>query len=296
MIDGEGHVRITDFGLAAIAGSVTDVRGGTPAYMAPEQLAGRDASAKSDIYALGLVLFELFTGKRVFEATTFNELLRLHESRNVVSPSSVIRDLNPSIERAIIRCLDPDPAERPSSPLTVAASLPGGNQLAAAIAAGETPSPEMVAAAGEQSAVPAALGLSLVAFTLLMLAVLTLLSERYSIVHRIPLPKSIDSLTDRAQELLERIGTAIRRTTRRAGGRSTANTSITPPLIRFSNPAPRSHPGAPGRSFSGTGRAPRASCRSRRASCRIRPIRPLRCPACVSFVSTPRGGCWSSTR
>jgi hypothetical protein len=206
MIDGEGHVRITDFGLAAIAGSVGDIRAGTPAYMAPEQLAGRDASAKSDIYALGLVLFELFTGKRAFEARTLNELLRLHESRNVVSPSSVIRDLNPAIERAIVRCLEPEPAERPSSPLAVASALPGGNQLAAAIAAGETPSPEMVAAAGEQSAVPPAFGLALVALTVVMLVALTLLSQAYSIVHRIPMPKSIDSLTDRAQELLERIG------------------------------------------------------------------------------------------
>jgi hypothetical protein len=206
MIDGEGHVRITDFGLAAIAGSVSDIRAGTPAYMAPEQLAGRDASAKSDVYALGLVLFELFTGKRVFEARTLNELLQLHESRELLSPSSVVRDLNPSIERAILRCLDPDPGGRPSSAMAVSAALPGGNQLAAAIAAGETPSPEMVAAAGEQSAVPPVFGLTLVAFTLMMLAALTVLSQRYSIVHRIPLPKSIDSLTDRAQELLERIG------------------------------------------------------------------------------------------
>ena len=53
---------------------------------------------------------------------------------------------------------------------------------------------------------PPAFGLTLVAFTMIMLAALTVLSERYSIVHRIPLPKSIDSLTDRAQELLERIG------------------------------------------------------------------------------------------
>src|SRR5438093_10811787 len=54
--------RITDFGLASMAGSVDNVRSGTPAYMAPEQLAGREVTARSDIYALGLVLFELFTG------------------------------------------------------------------------------------------------------------------------------------------------------------------------------------------------------------------------------------------
>jgi serine/threonine protein kinase len=206
MIDGEGHVRITDFGLAAVVGSVGDIRAGTPAYMAPEQLAGRAVTARSDIYSLGLVLFELFTGRRVFEANTLNDLIKLHESHAVASPSSVVRDLDPTIERAILRCLDEDPARRPASALAVAAVLPGGDQLAAAIAAGETPSPEMVAAAGEQSALRPAIGLGLVAFTILMLAALTLLSQRYSLVHRIPMPKSIDSLTDRAQEMLERVG------------------------------------------------------------------------------------------
>jgi serine/threonine protein kinase len=58
MLDGAGKIRITDFGLAGIAASIkgADVRAGTPAYMAPEQLAGRDVSTKSDIYSLGLIL------------------------------------------------------------------------------------------------------------------------------------------------------------------------------------------------------------------------------------------------
>src|SRR5215468_1506174 len=62
MLDGEGQVRITDFGLAVAAGDTNAVRAGTPQYMAPEQLSGQAASIKSDIYALGLVLFEIFTG------------------------------------------------------------------------------------------------------------------------------------------------------------------------------------------------------------------------------------------
>ena len=66
MIDGRGRAKITDFGLAV---GVDDDKGGaevsgTPAYMAPEQLAGKGASVQSDIYALGLVLYELFTGRR----------------------------------------------------------------------------------------------------------------------------------------------------------------------------------------------------------------------------------------
>src|SRR5471030_2103093 len=206
MIDGEGHVRITDFGLAAMAGSVDNIRSGTPAYMAPEQLAGREVTPRSDIYALGLVLFELFTGKRVFEARTLNELMQLHESGSVAAPSSVVRDLDPTIERAIQRCLEREPAKRPPSALAVSAALPGGDQLAAAIAAGETPSPEMVAAAGEQSALKPAIGIGLVLFTLVMLALLVVQSQRFSVIHRIPFPRSSDSLNDRAQELIERFG------------------------------------------------------------------------------------------
>src|SRR3954464_1070904 len=214
MIDGEGHVRLTDFGLAMAvtagadpkSGADHNIRAGTPAYMAPEQLAGREVTQRSDIYALGLVLFELFTGKRLFEAKTLNDLISLHESSSIATPTSVVRDLDVAVERAILRCLEREPAKRPTSALAVSAALPGGDQLAAALAAGETPSPEMVAAAGEQSALQPAIGAGLVAFTLLMLALLTLASDRFAIVHRIPLPRSNDSLTDRAQELIERFG------------------------------------------------------------------------------------------
>src|SRR3954447_334096 len=214
MIDGEGHVRLTDFGLAMAitagggpsSGSDPSIRAGTPAYMAPEQLAGREVTQRSDIYALGLVLFELFTGKRLLEAATLNELIKLHESGSTANPSSVVRDLDPSIERAIQRCLEREPAKRPPSALAVSAALRGGDQLAAALAAGETPSPEMVAAAGEQSALRPWIGAALVGFTLVMLALLTFASDRFAVVNRIPLPRSNDSLNDRAQELIERFG------------------------------------------------------------------------------------------
>ena len=71
MLDARGRVRISDFGLAAVAGDVeaAELRAGTPAYMAPEQLDGRPATMRTDVYALGLVLYELFTGTRAFDAT-----------------------------------------------------------------------------------------------------------------------------------------------------------------------------------------------------------------------------------
>jgi serine/threonine protein kinase len=151
MLDGAGKIRITDFGLAGIAASIqgADVKAGTPAYMAPEQLAGKEVTANSDLYSLGLVLYEILTGKRAFAATTLPELMRLREESAPTSPSSLVRDLDPLLERVILRCLERDPALRPASALQVAAALPGGDPLAAALAAGETPSPQMVAAAGE---------------------------------------------------------------------------------------------------------------------------------------------------
>src|SRR5262245_4069794 len=80
MIDGRGRARITDFGLAGFAEEIggAEIPAGTPAYMAPEQLAGREISVRSDVYSLGLVLYELFTGKPAFKAASVDDLLRLH--------------------------------------------------------------------------------------------------------------------------------------------------------------------------------------------------------------------------
>src|SRR5262245_4799807 len=145
MIDGRGQVRLTDFGLATAIGAGEDVRAGTPAYQAPEQLAGREVTTRSDLFALGLVLFEVFTGRRAFPATTLAELRRLYAEGMPSKPSGHVGGLDPAVERVILRCLERDPADRPRSAYEVLAALPGGDPLAAALAMGETPSPEDVA-------------------------------------------------------------------------------------------------------------------------------------------------------
>jgi eukaryotic-like serine/threonine-protein kinase len=152
MIDGRGRARITDFGLAGLAEELAreGQAAGTPAYMAPEQLAQGKVSVRSDVYSLGLVLYELFTGRRVFEAKSLAELRQMQESGSITTPSDVTRDVDPAVERVIMHCLEHDPDARPTSAYAVLAALPGGDPLAAALAAGETPSPELVANSGER--------------------------------------------------------------------------------------------------------------------------------------------------
>jgi serine/threonine-protein kinase len=201
MLDGAGRVRIMDFSLAAV-GEVTDVRAGTPAYMAPEQLEGREVTAKSDIYALGLVLYELFTGKRAFDAKTLADLVAQHQSGAITVPTEIVKVLDPAIERAIMRCLEHDPARRPASPLAIAVALPGGDPLAAAIAAGETPSPEMIAAAGTESAsLSAVAGALWFAAAVVLLVTATANIGPASMFARVPLSKPAAVLADRADQI-----------------------------------------------------------------------------------------------
>ena len=208
MIDGRGKVRITDFGLAGVAGSFTtdEVRAGTPAYMAPEQLAGRDASVETDIYALGLVLYEVFTGKRAFEAATLADLRRAHEQSLPTNPSLLVTDLNPLVGRVILRCLDRDPTKRPPSALQVAAALPGGDPLAAALAAGETPSPEMVAASGESEGLRPVLAWTVLAGVSVSLIAAILLSAETKLYRRVPLEQPPEALAERARDVLRSVG------------------------------------------------------------------------------------------
>jgi serine/threonine-protein kinase len=210
MVDGQGRARITDFGLAGLAAEFEQggVRAGTPAYMAPEQLAGDEISIRSDLYALGLVLYETFTGKPAFKAETLAEFTRLHRESSPTSLSTIVPDVDPAVERVILRCIEKDPAERPASALAVAAALPGGDPLAEALAAGETPSPELVAASGEVGGMrPAAAWLCLAAI-LLGLIVFARLNSQAKLLERIPFNKTPQVLADRAGEILNRLGYA----------------------------------------------------------------------------------------
>jgi hypothetical protein len=210
MLDGQGKVRLTDFGLAGLADAFAgeDVRSGTPSYMSPEQLQGREVTVRSDIYALGLLVYELVTGRRAFEGKGLAELTRKHRDERPIEPSALVPDLDPAVERTILACLEKDPKRRPPSALVVSGMLSGRDPLEAAIAAGETPSPELVAAAGESEGLrPRAAWACLAAVVLAVLAV-PLVRRPTDLLSRVPVEKSPAALEDRARELLARLGHA----------------------------------------------------------------------------------------
>jgi predicted Ser/Thr protein kinase len=208
MMNKRGDVVIMDFGLAAVAAHLTgpESRNGTPAYMSPEQLKGAEVTPRSDVYALGLVLYELFTGKRPFEAKNVRQLLDLQESAQLTSMASIASDVDPSVEKVIRRCLDPDPSKRPPTPLAVAAALPGGDPLAEALAAGEMPSPELVAASGKVEGLDRKYSIPLLVVTIAcLLGSVPIRMQTTAILHA-PLDIPPEALRHKAREIAASFG------------------------------------------------------------------------------------------
>lgn len=202
MLDGRGRVRLMDFGIAAAIGAARDVRSGTPAYMAPEQQAGKEATERSDIYALGLVIHEVLTGRLPGDTPTPRPGTRGSSTRSGSDPEP----LDPATDRIIKRCLAADPAARPKSALAVALALPGGDPLAAAIAAGETPSPELIAAAGEAGGTHPGIALLLVAIAAIATAASLYLNRWTEVINFVSLPKPTAVLKDQARSALASLG------------------------------------------------------------------------------------------
>jgi|GEM_PF-1061946 len=134
--DETGRALVSDFGIAAVRPSAdapaegrltqTGMIVGTPQYMSPEQLSGEAATDRTDVYALGLLAYELVAGRGPFEATSPQALIAAH-LRDVPQPLSTVRpDLDPEFERLVASCLEKDPARRPSAAAIAKLLAPGG--------------------------------------------------------------------------------------------------------------------------------------------------------------------------
>jgi predicted Ser/Thr protein kinase len=115
VIDRQGNVKVMDFGIARSLETTTSTTGvmvGTPAYMAPEQAESKPTDTRSDIYSLGLVLYEMFTGQSAFRADTPVGLAikQIHETPP--APREVEPTLPAHVEKAILKCLEKNPAKR----------------------------------------------------------------------------------------------------------------------------------------------------------------------------------------
>jgi eukaryotic-like serine/threonine-protein kinase len=200
MLDGRGRVKLTDFGLAAAAGDLSAAadRSGTPLYMAPEQLAGSGVTARSDLFALGLVLYEVFTGKRAFAGA--------NRDTPPSKPTSHVSGLSPAVERVILKCLEIDPGDRPRSVADVLAALPGGDPLAAAVAAGETPAPRLVADAGGSGVISLRLGLIGFGVVVASLLVVALAVDRTGLHRLASITTPPEEMSGRARQVLADVG------------------------------------------------------------------------------------------
>jgi serine/threonine protein kinase len=115
MVDSAGNVKIMDFGIARSMDAATRLTGslaGTPAYMAPEQVSGKPVDYRTDIYSLGLVFYEMFTGAPAFKAENSVAVALKQMSEEVVAPHFIEPRIPVSIERIILKCLEKEPERR----------------------------------------------------------------------------------------------------------------------------------------------------------------------------------------
>ena len=128
LIDHGGRVKVMDFGIARTIDAHqtgTTVLTGTPAYMSPEQAAGKPADARSDLYALGLMMYEMFCGRRAFSADHPIALLAKQAGEVPTRPRALDPDMPIRIERMILRLLEKKPERRFQSAAEVQRALTG---------------------------------------------------------------------------------------------------------------------------------------------------------------------------
>ena len=145
IVDQRGKVTLTDFGLAKALESETDVTSihgghvGTPRYMSPEHVKGEDLDQRSDIYSLGVVFYEMVTGRTPFQGKTTTSLLHAHVYEPPPPPRQFAPDLPKSVESVLLRALAKDPDSRFSTARDMAEALGGGKVTESLPARGRVP-------------------------------------------------------------------------------------------------------------------------------------------------------------
>ena len=129
MIDRDGNARIMDFGIARLVGArgITggNVMIGTPEYMSPEQVEGKEAGPASDLYSLGIVLFEMLTGRLPFEGETALSVAVKQKSEAPPDPQKLNPQIPENLNRIILKCLEKNKEKRYRSAADFLADLAG---------------------------------------------------------------------------------------------------------------------------------------------------------------------------
>ncbi len=133
LVNPMGEPILTDFGVARMlstsSNTLTGVQLGTPLYIAPEQAMGYPGNERSDLYALGVILYEMTTGSIPFRGETVHEVLMQHINMPPIAPESINPRIPPALAQVIIRSLAKDPAERFSSASALTAAIAEALQL-----------------------------------------------------------------------------------------------------------------------------------------------------------------------
>ena len=115
ILDDEDNVKVTDFGIArAGASDITEVGAimGTAQYLSPEQAQGRPVTEASDLYSIGVVLFEMLTGRAPFDGDSAVAVALKHVNQPAPSPREIVPELPPELEAVVLKALAKDPAQR----------------------------------------------------------------------------------------------------------------------------------------------------------------------------------------